>query len=46
MGTHLLAATLYDGVVIQPKMVDSEFGKEFSGTATKAIGAGVGSQQR
>jgi photosystem II stability/assembly factor-like uncharacterized protein len=44
MGTHLLAATLYDGVVIQPKMVDSEFGKEFSGTPTKPTGAGAGSQ--
>jgi hypothetical protein len=44
MGTHLLAATLYDGVVIQPKMVDSEFGKQFSGTAPKAGGAGAGSQ--
>jgi photosystem II stability/assembly factor-like uncharacterized protein len=44
MGTHLLAATLYDGVVIQPKMVDSEFGKEISVTATKASG-GAGSQQ-
>ena len=44
MGTHLLAATLYDGVVIQPKMVDSEFGKQFSGTTTKASGAAAGSQ--
>jgi hypothetical protein len=46
MGSHLLAATLYDGVVIQPKMVDSEFGKEFSGTPAKASGAGVAAQQR
>jgi photosystem II stability/assembly factor-like uncharacterized protein len=43
MGTHLLAATLYDGVVIQPKMVDSEFG---SGTLAKGSGAGVAGQQR
>ena len=44
MGTHLLAGTLYDGVVIQPKMVDSEFGKELPGTATKPAGVGAGSQ--
>ena len=43
MGTHLLAATLYDGVVIQPKMVDSEFG---SGTLTKGSGGGSPGQQR
>ncbi len=46
MGTHLLAATLYDGVVIQPKMVDSEFGKEFSAAPGKASVAAVSSQQR
>ncbi len=40
MGTHLLAATLYDGVVIQPKMVDSDFGKELPGTAPKPRGTG------
>jgi hypothetical protein len=43
MGTHLLAATLYDGVVIQPRMVDSEFGKDSSGTA-KTGSAGGGSR--
>jgi photosystem II stability/assembly factor-like uncharacterized protein len=45
MGTHLLAATLYDGVVIQPKMVDSDFGKELPGTATKASASGANPQQ-
>ncbi len=45
MGTHLLAGTLYDGIVIQPKMVDSEFGKEFSGTPAKMSGAPAGSQR-
>jgi len=39
MGTHLLAATLYDGVVIQPKMVDSEFGKELPGTGKASGGS-------
>jgi hypothetical protein len=42
VGTHLVAATLYDGVVIQPKMVDSDFGKELPGTAAKAPGIGGG----
>ena len=46
MGTHLLAATLYDGVVIQPKMVDSEFVNEFSAAPGKASVAAVRSQQR
>jgi hypothetical protein len=45
MGTHLLAATLYDGVVIQPKMIDSDFGKELPATATRASGSGASSQQ-
>jgi len=44
MGTHLLAATLYDGIVIQPKMVDSEFGKELHAMGTKVGGSGAGSQ--
>jgi photosystem II stability/assembly factor-like uncharacterized protein len=44
MGTHLIAATLYDGVVIQPKMVDSDFGKELPATAPKVSGAGAGSE--
>lgn len=44
MGTHLIAATLYDGVVLQPKMVDSDFGKELPATAAKAGGAVAGSQ--
>jgi photosystem II stability/assembly factor-like uncharacterized protein len=43
MGTHLVAATLYDGVVIQPKMVDSDFGKELSTAATRAPSAVAGS---
>ncbi len=47
MGSHLLAATLYDGVVIQPTLVDSEFGKELAaGASAKAGGAAGGSQQR
>ena len=46
MGTHLVAATLYDGVVIQPKMVDSEFSNEFSAAPGKANVAAVSSQQR
>ena len=46
MGDHLLAGTLYDGVVIQPKMVDSSFGKESVSTGSKPAGAAVGTQQR
>ena len=26
VGDHLLGVTLYDGIVVQPKMVDSGFG--------------------
>jgi photosystem II stability/assembly factor-like uncharacterized protein len=43
VGTHLVAATLYDGVVIQPKMVDSEFSNELPGTASKTSVAAAGS---
>jgi photosystem II stability/assembly factor-like uncharacterized protein len=46
MGNHLLAGTLYDGVVIQPKMVDSDFGKELPAAGSKAAGKAGGSQQR
>jgi hypothetical protein len=46
MGDHLLAGTLYDGVVIQPKMVDSSFGKEYVSNGSKAAGAAVDTQQR
>ena len=46
MGNHLLAGTLYDGVVIQPKMVDSGFVRESAGAGSKAGGAVAGSQQR
>lgn len=46
MGDHLLAATLYDGVVIQPRMVDSGFVKEFAGPAGKSGGAVAGAQRR
>lgn len=46
MGDHLLAATLYDGVVIQPKMVDSGFSKDFVGTPSKPAGTAGGSPRR
>lgn len=46
MGDHLLAGTLYDGVVIQPKMVDSSFNKEDAGTGSKPAVAATGKQQR
>ncbi|MGA8937654.1 MAG: hypothetical protein WB439_00690 [Acidobacteriaceae bacterium] len=46
MGDHMLAATLYDGVVIQPKMVDSGFAKQFVSTASKPGAAAGGSQRR
>jgi hypothetical protein len=46
MGNHLLAGTLYDGVVIQPKMVDSGFIKQTADVGSKAGGAAAGSQQR
>jgi photosystem II stability/assembly factor-like uncharacterized protein len=46
MGSHLLAGTLYDGVVIQPKMVDSGFIKDTASAATKAGSAVAGAQQR
>jgi photosystem II stability/assembly factor-like uncharacterized protein len=45
MGNHLLAATLYDGIVIQPQMVVSGFSSEGAGVGTKA-GAVASSQQR
>ncbi|MGA7159262.1 MAG: hypothetical protein WBY53_20635 [Acidobacteriaceae bacterium] len=41
IGDHLLAATLYDGVVIQPKMVDSGFVKE-SAAVDNHPGAAIG----
>lgn len=46
IGNHLLAATLYDGVVIQPRMVVSNFSNEGAGAGTKAGGAVANSQQR
>jgi hypothetical protein len=46
MGDHLLAGTLYDGVVIQPKMVDSSFGNEHVSAGSKTTGAAAGAQQR
>jgi photosystem II stability/assembly factor-like uncharacterized protein len=46
MGDHLLAATLYDGVVIQPKMVDSSFDKAYASMGTKAGTVVAISQQR
>jgi photosystem II stability/assembly factor-like uncharacterized protein len=46
MGDHLLAGTLYDGVVIQPKMVDSSFGNEHVSAGSKTAGAAAGAQQR
>lgn len=36
MGDHLLAATLYDGMVVQPRMVDSSFTGERMSVASKA----------
>ena len=35
MGDHLLGATLYDGMVVQPKMVDSGFAAEHTDVASK-----------
>jgi photosystem II stability/assembly factor-like uncharacterized protein len=46
MGDHLLAGTLYDGVVIQPKMVDSSFTKDDGSAGSKAAGKAATSQQR
>lgn len=46
MGDHLLAGTLYDGVVIQPRMVDSSFGKESASAGSKAAGTTADTQQR
>jgi photosystem II stability/assembly factor-like uncharacterized protein len=46
MGDHLLAGTLYDGVVIQPKMVDSGFMGESEGAGSKAGGGALGPQRR
>jgi photosystem II stability/assembly factor-like uncharacterized protein len=46
MGSHLLAATLYDGIVIQPQMVVSGFGSEGAGGGTKSGGAAAGAQRR
>ncbi len=46
MGNHLLAGTLYDGVVIQPKMVDSGFIKDTASVASKGGSAVAGAQQR
>ena len=46
MGNHLLAGTLYDGVVIQPKMVDSGFIKDAARVGTTAGNAVAGGQQR
>jgi photosystem II stability/assembly factor-like uncharacterized protein len=36
MGDHLLGATLYDGMVVQPRMVDSGFAGEGLSVASKA----------
>ena len=36
VGDHLIGATLYDGVVVQPKMVDSSFGNGYAGSGSKA----------
>ena len=46
MGDHLIAATLYDGIVIQPKMVDSSFGKAYARAGGGAAGGVAAAQQR
>jgi hypothetical protein len=46
MGDHLIAATLYDGIVIQPKMVDSSFGKAYASAGGGAAGGVAAAQQR
>ncbi len=40
IGDHLLAATLYDGVVIQPKMVTSSFTSRYVGFGSTAPAGG------
>jgi hypothetical protein len=54
VGDHLVAATLFDGVVIQPRMVDSAFTSEKSvkpdssttlSTAVAATASATHSQQ-
>lgn len=48
VGDHIVAATLFDGVVVQPKMVDSALVKNHSqagGDAVAAGGAGVVSSE-
>lgn len=39
MGDHLLGATLYDGMVVQPKMVDSGFAPEHTAEAGRTDAA-------
>jgi photosystem II stability/assembly factor-like uncharacterized protein len=46
VGDHLLGVTLYDGVVVQPKMVDSGFGNAFASHGSKADDGVVTSRQR
>ncbi len=46
VGDHLLGATLYDGVVVQPKMVDSSFGSSYVRQGSKVDDGVVISQRR
>jgi photosystem II stability/assembly factor-like uncharacterized protein len=46
VGDHLLGATLYDGVVVQPKMVDSSFSNAYASYGSKANDGVVISQRR
>jgi hypothetical protein len=46
VGDHLLGATLYDGVVVQPKMVDSNFDNAYASQGSRAANSVVLSQQR
>jgi hypothetical protein len=46
VGDHLLGVTLYDGVVVQPKMVDSSFGNAYMSPGSKVDGGAIISQRR
>jgi photosystem II stability/assembly factor-like uncharacterized protein len=46
VGDHLLGVTLYDGVVVQPKMVDSSFGNAYVSHGSRADDGVVISQRR
>ena len=46
VGDHLLGATLYDGMVVQPKMVDSGFAPTHASLGSSVGGEAVISQRR